>query len=443
VDSAHVALPDGTVAPILIFASYYTDTAHADKARHDLPAGASSSSPSGYRTASPVYIFDRRTQAFQLTQTLATAGTVDLEVFEMEGFSWLAVANSFDGSYTKVPSTLYRWHVPQAAFVEHQHFSADGARQWRHFTCGAGRDFLALSQNSRSDGSNLTEIFHWRWDKFPAKRPDVGIFSPSNTSDLRADEIRLEGFSWVRVQSISTDTEAHVEGGLFGSVCQIIVSGSCDNCSKAFSLVESGPFVNEDWEDHFVYTQTLPVPEGASSLSLYRISAAAYLAITLPDLKSSNGGSEKGGDGAGGALLVLRFDEKTSMWVESSKIAGVSAEFKAQFTSVAGEQALLLPSVDETTLLRLTPAALQGSFSRIPTKRGIADFSLSSARDEGEGHPYGSFSSLAPRNASAYDTFVGWQVSAVDNAVGSTQSLPSALYLLDQCGQGQHCPGSP
>jgi len=69
-------------------------------------------------------------------------------------------------------------------------------------------------------------------------------------------------------------------------------------------------------------------------LSLYHTNTASYLAITVPDLKGSNGGSGKGGgEGADGALLVLRFDEKMSMWVESSRIAGISTQFKAQVSA--------------------------------------------------------------------------------------------------------------
>lgn len=49
-------------------------------------------------------------------------------------------------------------------------------------------------------------------------------------------------------------------------------------------------------------------------------------------------------------------------------------------------------------------------------------------------HPYGSFSSLAPRNASAHGTFVGWQVSALylQDDPGHVRSLPSEVYTIDR-----------
>ena len=74
----------------------------------------------------------------------------------MAGFSWLAIANSFDGAYTRLPSILYRWHAPAAAFVERQRFLGDGARQWKHFSCGAGQirtDAALLLLRSRGASS--------------------------------------------------------------------------------------------------------------------------------------------------------------------------------------------------------------------------------------------------------------------------------------------------
>ena len=225
----------GSSAHLLVFASYYLQTnATAPDAPNSHPAQST-----GYSTKSQVLMYDKDKQLFRPMQTLSTQGAVDLEMFSMAGHVWLAVANSFDGSYSALDSVLYRWHEVNMSLVEQQRFPGHGARQWKHIGCGADKEFLALSQSS--DSKHVTDIFHWRHHLFPAAPSNVG----SGASASSSSESNLDGYSWVHVQSVHTDAATYLEGGLFGaSACQIVLAASCAPdtapCAQALQLIDSG-----------------------------------------------------------------------------------------------------------------------------------------------------------------------------------------------------------
>jgi hypothetical protein len=458
VDVEHltVALPDGATLDLIVFANYYnaqeeesaSDTsssivatpADARTDNNSNNSGLISSSRSvGYQTESQVIMYDAVDAQFKLLQTLSTKGAVDLESFHMAAFMWLGIANSFDGSYETLDSVLYRWHPAAASFVEHQRFNAHGARQFKFLGCGAGKNFLALSQSTSS--RNATDIYHWRWHLFPDDPPAAAAAAstsvpPSSPSPFSSERVKakamleeeeaLQGYSWVHVQSIVTEAPALLEGGLLGSTCKLIVSGSCDSCSQVWELVDTAPFVNEEWEQHFTIVQALPL-SGVSAISLFHRGSFAYVSFTLQtptgedgSINSSSSDETEGGGGGGGGdalgsggggLVVYRFHPDADLLVASFEMLGVPAHFKTEYVSIAGENMLIIPSVSDTSVCHLASARLAGSSNWVVPSRGIADFTSSSMDF------YSDFSSFALRNMSTASSLVdksaGWQVSAV------------------------------
>lgn len=60
---------------------------------------------------SVIYKWNPRTRLFETNQTIATSGAYDWEFFTVGPYSFLAVANAFNGTSTKVLSHLYVWLV--------------------------------------------------------------------------------------------------------------------------------------------------------------------------------------------------------------------------------------------------------------------------------------------------------------------------------------------
>lgn len=58
---------------------------------------------------SVIYKWNPRTRLFEPNQTIATCGAYDWEFFTVGPYSFLVVANAFNGTSTKVQSHLYVW----------------------------------------------------------------------------------------------------------------------------------------------------------------------------------------------------------------------------------------------------------------------------------------------------------------------------------------------
>lgn len=58
---------------------------------------------------SVIYKWNPRTRLFEPNQTIATCGAYDWEFFTAGPYSFLVVANAFNGTSTKVQSHLYVW----------------------------------------------------------------------------------------------------------------------------------------------------------------------------------------------------------------------------------------------------------------------------------------------------------------------------------------------
>lgn len=58
---------------------------------------------------SVIYKWNPRTRLFEANQTIATSGAYDWEFFTVGPYSFLVVANAFNGRSTKLHSHLYVW----------------------------------------------------------------------------------------------------------------------------------------------------------------------------------------------------------------------------------------------------------------------------------------------------------------------------------------------
>ncbi|XP_006876867.1 PREDICTED: thrombospondin-type laminin G domain and EAR repeat-containing protein-like [Chrysochloris asiatica] len=97
---------------------------------------------------SVIYKWNPTTQFFEANQTIATSGAYDWEFFTVGPYSFLAVANTFNGTSTKVYSHLYIWLI--GSFQLFQSFLTFGAADWEVFHIGE-RIFLAVANSHSYD----------------------------------------------------------------------------------------------------------------------------------------------------------------------------------------------------------------------------------------------------------------------------------------------------
>ena len=110
-----------------------------------------------YNTDSFIYKFNDSSGKFFLYQTIGTNGGLDVKYFTISGEHYLAVANSFNGTTTRLNSVLYRWNG--TLFVAFQNIATKGANSFDFFEI-AKEPFLAIS--SYHDLS----IYKWKTNMF-------------------------------------------------------------------------------------------------------------------------------------------------------------------------------------------------------------------------------------------------------------------------------------
>ncbi|KFW74455.1 Thrombospondin-type laminin G domain and EAR repeat-containing protein, partial [Phalacrocorax carbo] len=100
---------------------------------------------------SVIYRWNPRTGLFETNQTIPTSGAYDWEFFTIGPYSFLAVANTFNGTSTKIYSHIYIWL--SGSFQLFQSILTFGAADWEVFHIG-DRVFLAVA-NSHSYDSGM------------------------------------------------------------------------------------------------------------------------------------------------------------------------------------------------------------------------------------------------------------------------------------------------
>jgi YVTN family beta-propeller protein len=125
------------------------------------------SGPSQYEIDSKVYKWNVATSRFVEFQSIPTIGAMGWHSFEIDGVTYLAVANfgrdsaSGDNRYNR-DSKVYKWDVTMSTFVEFQSFPTNGAHDWESFEIGGVR-YLAVA-NFREGGNFDIDSKIYKWD---------------------------------------------------------------------------------------------------------------------------------------------------------------------------------------------------------------------------------------------------------------------------------------
>ncbi|KAM9613806.1 thrombospondin-type laminin G domain and EAR repeat-containing protein isoform 1-T1 [Morphnus guianensis] len=155
---------------------------------------------------SVIYRWNPRTGLFETNQTIPTSGAYDWEFFTIGPYSFLAVANTFNGTSTKIYSHIYIWL--SGSFQLFQSILTFGAADWEVFSIG-DRVFLAVA-NSHSY--------------------DSGMPAPSNFYAINSSiyELNITAQMFVKFQDLLTYSALDWEFFSVGDDSFLVVANSFD-----------------------------------------------------------------------------------------------------------------------------------------------------------------------------------------------------------------------
>ncbi|XP_042527646.1 thrombospondin-type laminin G domain and EAR repeat-containing protein [Dipodomys spectabilis] len=189
---------------------------------------------------SVIYKWSPTTQLFEANQSIATSGAYDWEFFTVGPYSFLVVANTFNGTSTRLHSHLYIWLV--GAFRLFQSFLTFGAADWEVLHIG-DRVFLAVANSHSYD-------------------VETQVQNDSYVLSSVIYELNVTAQSFVKFQDISTCSALDWEFFSVGEDHFLVVANSFDGNSfsvnsiiyrwqgyEGFVPVHSLPTVGcRDWE---------------------------------------------------------------------------------------------------------------------------------------------------------------------------------------------------
>ena len=115
----------------------------------------------GYNIESFIYQMNSTTEKFELLQTLPTTGCRSITYFSDGGASYLVAAHHFDGSTYAMDSVIYKWNGTQ--FVNYTQVKTFGASSAQFFRFN-GESYLAFA-NYRNDTSVSIFSIVYKWNQ--------------------------------------------------------------------------------------------------------------------------------------------------------------------------------------------------------------------------------------------------------------------------------------
>uniref|UniRef100_G1PHS1 Thrombospondin type laminin G domain and EAR repeats n=1 Tax=Myotis lucifugus TaxID=59463 RepID=G1PHS1_MYOLU len=199
---------------------------------------------------SVIYKWNPRTRLFEANQTIATSGAYDWEFFTVGPYSFLVVANAFNGTSTKVHSHLYVWLV--GSFRLFQSFLTFGAADWEVFHIG-DRIFLAVANSHSYD-------------------VEMQVQNDSYVINSVIYELNVTAQTFVKFQEIPTCSALDWEFFSVGEDYFLVVANSFDgNTFSVNSIIYR-------WQGYegFVAVHSLPT-FGCRDWETFRTTAGSYL----------------------------------------------------------------------------------------------------------------------------------------------------------------------
>ncbi|XP_021249884.1 thrombospondin-type laminin G domain and EAR repeat-containing protein [Numida meleagris] len=110
---------------------------------------------------SVIYKWNHRKKKFITYQRITTHSARDWEAFVIEGEAFLAVVNHREGNNHNIDSVIYRWNPSTGLFETNQTIPTSGAYDWEFFAIGP-YSFLAVANTFNGTSTNIySHIYIW------------------------------------------------------------------------------------------------------------------------------------------------------------------------------------------------------------------------------------------------------------------------------------------
>ncbi|XP_061492541.1 thrombospondin-type laminin G domain and EAR repeat-containing protein isoform X2 [Rhineura floridana] len=168
---------------------------------------------------SVIYRWNARTGLFETSQTIPTSGAYDWEFFSIGPYSFLVVANTFNGTSTMIDSRIYIWL--SGTFQLFQSILTFGAADWEVFQI-RDRVFLAVANSY-----------------------DSTIVAPNNSFAINSSiyELNITAQMFVKFQDILTYSALDWEFFSVGEDNFLVVANSFDGVTFSVNSI-----IYRDWE---------------------------------------------------------------------------------------------------------------------------------------------------------------------------------------------------
>lgn len=212
-----------------------------------------------YNTDSKIYEWNG--SIFVEIQSFETHGAMDWESFTIDGETYLASANSYNGSTFTINSKIYRWDG--TSFVKIQDIETSGAADWESFSI-SGETYLAVA-NYRDD-STFAIIYSkiYKWNETISKFEEIQSILTSAAWDW--ESFIIDGETYLAVANSSNNSS--------GNVDSIIYKWN----GTAFHDIQTIPTNGaHDWESFTIGSDTFLAVASYSNDSTWNINSKIYI----------------------------------------------------------------------------------------------------------------------------------------------------------------------
>ncbi|XP_056391812.1 thrombospondin-type laminin G domain and EAR repeat-containing protein isoform X1 [Hyla sarda] len=115
---------------------------------------------------SVIYKWNPKKMKFLLYQTIPTYSARDWEAFHIDGETFLVVANHREGNNHNINSIIYKWNASNGLFEINQTIPTSGAYDWEFFSIGP-YSFLVVANTFNGTSTNIqSHIYIWLGSTF-------------------------------------------------------------------------------------------------------------------------------------------------------------------------------------------------------------------------------------------------------------------------------------
>ena len=151
-------------------------------------AVANSYNGTSYNIDSKIYKWNG--SSFAVDETIATNGNFGWESFTVGSKTYLAVANKYNGSSFNIDSKIYEWDGTSLTPVDT--IATNGAVDWESYTIGS-TTYLALSNNHDGTDYDINSIIY-EWDAVGDSLAPVDTIATEGANDMKAFTVGDENY---------------------------------------------------------------------------------------------------------------------------------------------------------------------------------------------------------------------------------------------------------